>query len=140
MSFSALMLQPVGPKAGTPGIVVQDNTPPPAQPPPQAGSMWVMMAPIFVVMIVMFLMNRNQRKKESDTRAKLKKGDRVVSQSGILGELVEIDDRIAKVKIGPGTNVQMLVSTIGPYEVAASKADDKQLKDLKDAKVAADKK
>jgi hypothetical protein len=34
----------------------------------------------------------------------------------------------------------MLVSSIGPYEVAAAKADDKQLKDLKDAKVAADKK
>jgi len=100
----------------------------------------VMMAPIFVVMIVMFFMNRNQRKKESDTRAKLKKGDRVVSQSGIIGELVELDDKVAKVKIGPGTNVQMLVSSIGPYEVAAAKADDKQLKDLKDAKVAADKK
>lgn len=140
MSFSALMLQPVGPKAGTPGITVQDNTPAPAQQQAGGGSMWVMMAPIFVVMIVMFFMNRNQRKKESDTRAKLKKGDRVVSQSGIIGELVELDDKVAKVKIGPGTNVQMLVSSIGPYEVAAAKADDKQLKDLKDAKVAADKK
>jgi preprotein translocase subunit YajC len=134
------MLQPVGPKAGTPGITVQDNTPAPAQQQAGGGSMWVMMAPIFVVMIVMFFMNRNQRKKESDTRAKLKKGDRVVSQSGIIGELVELDDKVAKVKIGPGTNVQMLVSSIGPYEVAAAKADDKQLKDLKDAKVAADKK
>jgi preprotein translocase subunit YajC len=64
----------------------------------------------------------------------------VISQSGLLGELVDIDDRIAKVKIGPGTNVQMLVSSISPDEVAAAKADDKQLKDLKDAKVAADKK
>jgi preprotein translocase subunit YajC len=134
------MLQPVGPKAGTPGITVQDNTPAPAQQQAGGGSMWVMMAPIFVVMIVMFFMNRNQRKKESDTRAKLKKGDRVVSQSGIIGELVELDDKVAKVKIGPGTNVQMLVSSIGPYEVAAAKADDKQLKDLRDAKVAADKK
>jgi preprotein translocase subunit YajC len=134
------MLQPVGPKAGTPGITVQDSTPPPAQQQQQGGSMWVMMAPIFVVMIVMLFMNRNQKKKDATVRASLKKGDRVVSQSGILGELVEIDDRIAKVKIGPGTNVQMLVSSIGPYEVVAAKADDKQLKDLKDAKVAADKK
>lgn len=139
MSFSALMLQPVGPKAGTPGIAVPDNTPPPPQR-EQAGSMWVMMAPIFVVMIVMFFMNRSQKKKEVETRSKLKKGDRVVSQSGILGELVEIGERLAEVKIAPGTKVQMLVSTISPYEPAAAKADDKQLKDLKDAKVAADKK
>jgi preprotein translocase subunit YajC len=98
------------------------------------------MAPIFVVMVVMLFMNKSQKKKDADIRSKLKKGDRVISQSGLLGELVDIDDRIAKVKIGPGTNVQMLVSSIGPYEIAAAKADDKQLKDLKDAKVAADKK
>jgi preprotein translocase subunit YajC len=136
------MLQPVGPKAGTPGITVQDTTPAPAQSSGQqgGGSMWVMMAPIFVVMVVMLFMNRNQKKKDSAVRASLKKGDRVVSTSGLIGELIELDDRIAKVKIGPGTNVQMLVSSIGPYEVAIVKADDKQLKDLKDAKVAADKK
>jgi preprotein translocase subunit YajC len=135
------MLQPVGPKAGTPGITVQDTTPAPAQHEQQSGgSMWVMMAPIFVVMVVMLFMNKSQKKKDADIRSKLKKGDRVISQSGLLGELVDIDDRIAKVKIGPGTNVQMLVSSIGPYEIAAAKADDKQLKDLKDAKVAADKK
>jgi len=142
VSFSALTLQPVGPKAGTPGITVQDTTPAPAQHEQQqsGGSMWVMMAPIFVVMVVKLFMNKSQKKKDADVRAKLKKGDRVISQSGLLGELVDIDDRIAKVKIGPGTNVQMLVSSISPYEVAAAKADDKQLKDLKDAKVAADKK
>jgi preprotein translocase subunit YajC len=116
------MLQPVGPKAGTPGITVQDTTPAPAQREQQqsGGSMWVMMAPIFVVMVVMLFMNKSQKKKDADIRAKLKKGDRVISQSGLLGELVDIDDRIAKVKIGPGTNVQMLVSSIGPYEMAGS--------------------
>jgi preprotein translocase subunit YajC len=92
------------------------------------------------MMVVMLFMNSRQRKKESDIRAKLKKGDKVVSQSGIIGELVEIDERVAKVQIAPGTKVQMLVSTISPYEPAASKADDKQLKDLKDAKATADKK
>jgi preprotein translocase subunit YajC len=99
--------------------------------------MWVMMAPLFIVMLVMLFMNRGQKKKEADIRAKLKKGDKVVSQSGIVGELVEMDERIAKVKIAPGTNVSMLISTIGPYEVAVTKADDKQLKDLKDAKLTA---
>jgi preprotein translocase subunit YajC len=85
-------------------------------------------------------MNRGQKKKDAEIRAKLKKGDRVVSQSGILGELVEMDDRVAKVKIAPGTNVSMLISTVTPYEAAAPAKDDKQLRDLKDAKAGADKK
>ena len=144
MEFSALLNQPVGPKA-TPGITVTDGT----QPSPSSGgsqqqqgggSMLVMMAPIAVVMVVMLFMNRTQRKKDAEVRSKLKKGDRVVSQSGLIGELMEMDDRIAKVKIAPGTNVSMLVSAISPFEAVAAKADDKQLKDLRDAKAAADKK
>jgi preprotein translocase subunit YajC len=141
--FSALLLQPVGPKA-TPGITVDSTQPSPSggqqsyQSQQQGGgSMWVMMAPILVVMVVMLFMNRTQRKKDAETRAKLKKGDRVVSQSGIIGELVDMDDRVAKVKIAPGTNVSMLVSTISPFEAVAAKADDKQLKDLKEAKATA---
>ena len=144
MHFSALFSQPVGPKA-TPGITVTDGTQTsssgqPQQQQQQGGSMWVMMAPILVVMVVMLFMNRTQKKKDAEVRAKLKKGDRVVSQSGLIGELVDMDDRIAKVKIAPGTNVSMLVSTISPFEAVAAKADDKQLKDLRDAKAAADKK
>jgi preprotein translocase subunit YajC len=99
--------------------------------------MWVMMAPLFIVMLVMLFMNRGQKKKEADIRAKMRKGDRVVSQSGLVGELIEMDEALAKVKIAPGTTVNMLLSTISPYEVATAKGDDKQLKDLKDAKATA---
>jgi preprotein translocase subunit YajC len=94
---------------------------------------------MIIVMGVMLLMNRSQRKKDAEVRAKLKKGDKVLSQSGLIGELLDMDDRVAKVKIAPGCNVQMLVSTISPYDVTAAK-DDKQLKDLKDAKALGDKK
>jgi preprotein translocase subunit YajC len=95
-----------------------------------------MLAPIAVMMVVMLLMSRNQKKRDADIRSKLKKGEKVLSQSGLVGELVEMDDRIAKVKIAPGTNVQMLVSSLQPFEVApaSAKSDDKQLKDLKDAR------
>jgi preprotein translocase subunit YajC len=100
-----------------------------------------MFAVPLALMVMMLFMSRNQKKKDAETRSKLKKGDRVLSQSGLVGELVEMDDVIAKVKIAPGTNVQMLVSTLTPYEAKqAAKADDKQLKDLKDAKAVSDKK
>jgi preprotein translocase subunit YajC len=88
---------------------------------------------------VLFLMFR-RNKKEQDARAKLKKGDRIASQSGLVGELVELDARFAKVKLGPGNTVTMLASSILPLDAAPAKSDDKELKDLKDAKATADKK
>ena len=150
MFLNALSLQQVGPKAGAPvsagasGGTPQETAqsgPAPSAPGQSTGSTLVLLLPIFVVMVVMLLMGRNQKKKDADVRAKLRKGDRIVSQSGLVGELVELDDRFAKVKLGAGMTVQMLASSIAPLEpAAAAKADDKQLKDLKDAKALADKK
>ena len=91
----------------------------------------------------LFLMFRRQ-KKEAEQRSKLKKGDTVVSQSGLVGELIEMDERFAKVKIAPGTTVKMLVTSLAPLDGGGDKkapaSADKDLKDLKDAKVAAEKK
>ena len=100
-----------------------------------------MLLPFLIMIPFIFLMFRRQKKEAAD-RAKLKKGDRVVSQSGLIGELMEMDDRVAKVKLAPGTTVQMLTSSLSPFvtaDAAAAKKDD-ALKDLKDAKAAADKK
>lgn len=138
-ALSSSLLQPVGPKAGTPGT---------AAPPPDTAasssaqgsppSTWVLLLPMLVVVVFMLVTSRNQQKRDAQTRAKLKRGDRVVSQSGLIGELVDLDDKVAKVKIAPGTNVQMLISSVSPYEPTASTSGaggaDKALKDLKDAK------
>jgi preprotein translocase subunit YajC len=102
------------------------------------------MLPSMLMMLVfvpiLFLMFR-RNKTEKDARAKLKKGDRVVSQSGLVGELIEMEDRFAKVKLGPGNTVTMLTSSIQPLDpVVPAKGGETDLKDLKDAKVAGDKK
>jgi preprotein translocase subunit YajC len=145
LAYSSFLHQPVGPKAGTPGTS--------APPTPDTGASsgaaheqppntWIVLAPMLLVVVFMFFTSRTQKKKEAETRAKLKKGDRVVSQSGLLGELLEITDGLAKVKIAPGTNVQMLIGSISPYDAsaAAAPASEQNLKDLKDAKAAAEKK
>jgi preprotein translocase subunit YajC len=139
------MLQPVGPKGGgtpttaappTPDSSGAANQAPPAQ------STLFLLAPMLLVVVFMLFTSRSQKKKEAEVRAKLRKGDKVVSQSGLIGELIELDERIAKVKIAPGTNVQMLVSAISPFESAPAPGvdSDKKLADLKDAKAAAEKK
>jgi preprotein translocase subunit YajC len=140
LSNDLLFAQNVQPKATTPGVA-QEPTPsqgsgakPDAS--PIAGFMPIlMMAVIFVPFF--WLMTRRQ-KKEAQARSALKKGDRVTSNSGLVGELVEMDDRIAKVKIAPGVTVQMLANTITPLAEKAVAASPP--KELKEAKVGSDKK
>lgn len=107
--------------------------PAPAAPPP--GGQWQMLLPFLILIPFLFLSFRRQ-KKEQEARANLKKGDRVVTTGGLIGELVELDGNVAKVKIAPGTTVQVLPSNVSSYATPA----DKSLADLKDAKAAETKK
>ena len=146
MHFSALAFQqniaPVAqsaPPAANPTTAGTTAAPSPG-PAPQQPSMLPSLLMMLVFVPILFLMFR-RNSTEKAARAKLKKGDRVVSQSGLVGELVEMEDRFAKVKLGPGNTVTMLTSSIQPLDpVAPAKAGETDLKDLKDAKVAADKK
>lgn len=98
---------------------------------------------LMMLLIVPFLfMSFRRQKKEQEARGKLKKGDTVLTQSGLIGELVDINDREAKVKIAPGTTVRVLASGLSSYDpsAAADKKTDKALEDLKEAKAGADKK
>ncbi|HVJ91500.1 MAG TPA: preprotein translocase subunit YajC [Labilithrix sp.] len=132
--------QNVPPKQGTPGVA-QDSAPsgaPAPQNPP--GSMITMLLPFLILVPFLFLSFRRQ-KKEQAARKNLKKGDRVVTQAGLIGELVEMDERIAKVKIAPGTTVQVVATAVSAFELSASASKtDKELADLKEAKATADKK
>ncbi|HSQ66722.1 MAG TPA: preprotein translocase subunit YajC [Polyangiaceae bacterium] len=136
MEFAALMLQPSGPKAGTPAAEApaqpapaSQGTPPAAggqPPPPQMG---IFGSPLFFILLFLpfiFIMWR-RNKRETDARSKLKKGDKVIA-GGLVGEVMDIDDRIAKVKIAPGVTVQVLASALGPFETGAP-AKDKDTKD-----------
>ena len=108
----------------------------PSASPAAGGGAISMLLPFLILVPFLFMMFR-RNKKEAAQRALLKKGDRVVSTSGLIGELMEMDERFAKVKLAPGTTVQMLVSSISPLDPAGATATDKDLKDLKDAKAAA---
>lgn len=139
--MSLYFFQKVQPKQGTPGVA-QESAPadtPAQQNPP--GSMLTMLLP-FLILVPFLFMSFRRQKKETEARKNLKKGDRVVTQAGIIGELVEMDERIVKVKIAPGTTVQVLTNAVSSFEprAAAASKTDKELADLKEAKAAADKK
>lgn len=141
LSNDQLLAQNVPPKAGTPGVAVDPaqatgaaggSAPPPAS--PLGGFMPLLM--MLVIFVPFFLLMSRRQKKEQAARSSLKKGDKVTSTAGLLGELVEMDDRVAKVKIAPGVTVQMLANTISPV-IEPQKASDKE---LKEAKAVSDKK
>ena len=73
----------------------------------------------FVPLIVMMLLqSRGQAKKRKELESKLKKGDRVVTQSGLVGKLAEWGDaRYAKLEIAPGVKVQILKSSVLELDV-----------------------
>ena len=73
-----------------------------------------MLFPLLLVGMLVFIFwsSRSQQKKQETTIAQLKKGDRVVTQSGLVGRLVDVDPRYAKVEIAPGVKVQILRTSL----------------------------
>ena len=73
------------------------------------GSMLILFALMFVVMY--FFMIRPQRKQQKELEAfqnSLKKGDKVIiGNSGIFGEIAEVDDRTALVRVDGDTKLRV---------------------------------
>jgi len=82
--------------------------------------MLLMLLPLVLVLF----MSRNQSKKQKEIEAALKPGDQVVTQSGLIGKLVDIGERKVKLEIAPGVNVQVLKTSIQGIE-GDPKADPK---------------
>lgn len=132
--MSLYTFQNVPPKQGTPGVAEPSAPPGGAQEAPPPGSMLTLLLP-FLILVPFIFMSMRRGKKEQQARKSLKKGDRVVTQAGLIGELVEMDERLSKVKIAPGTTVQVVTTSISPFGTAQPASGD-----LKEAKATADKK
>ena len=83
----------------------------PAAPPP-SGLMGMLPMLIMVVPLVLLMVftSRSQAKKQTKLLSTLQKGDRVVTSGGVVGKLIELGDRYAKVEIAPGVKVDVLKS------------------------------
>ena len=119
-----LNLQPAAPKAGSPVAAPAQQTTTASeghgaagqQPPPAMG---ILGSPIFLMLLFVpfiFMMWR-RNKKETEARSKMKKGDKVVA-GGLVGEIVDVDERFAKVKVAPGVTVQVVANMMTPLDSA----------------------
>ena len=96
---------------------------PPAGGEGQGGFPWAMVQMfLFVLIFMWFFMIRPQRKKQKEHQAmltELAKGDRVVTNSGMLGTVVGIHEKFVVLKVSDETKIEFLKSSI------AGKVDEK---------------
>lgn len=85
----------------------------PAPAPPGLFDGPLMMFLLFVpVILLLFWQSRSQAKKQETLVNSLKQGDRVLTQSGLVGRLTEKNERYAKIEIARGVVVQVLRSSL----------------------------
>ncbi len=80
---------------------------------------------IFIFVIFYFLIIRPQAKKQKTHQeflTKLKRGDEVITASGILGTIEGITDQFVTLEIAEGVRIKMLRSQIATTPQAASES------------------
>jgi len=83
--------------------------------------------PIILIFAIMyFLMIRPQQKKVKEHRAMveaLRRGDRVVTQGGMIGKVVKVEDTEVEVEIATGVKVRVVRPTIAQVMSKTEPAD-----------------
>ena len=96
-----------------------------AAPPPQGPSPLLQLVPYFLIFLVFyFLIIHPTRKAEkeretalAELREGLKKGDRVVTNGGLYGEVVKADGKIVVLKLADNVKVRIARTAIAGPEV-----------------------
>lgn len=89
---------------------------PNAQPAAAPNQFMAMLPIIFMFFIVYFLLIRPQKKRQMElqkTIEALKKGDKIVTNGGIIGTVVGVKDKTVVVRVGDGeTKIEFLKSAV----------------------------
>lgn len=120
--------QNVPPAPGRDGTTQAPAAPPEAGNGPPGGPGLVggflpLLVMIVPMLLLLFFTSRSQQKRHAAVLASLKKGERVLTQSGLVGRLVEMKERYATLEISPGVKVDVLKSSLaGSADTAEAQA------------------
>jgi preprotein translocase subunit YajC len=82
----------------------------------QTGSSLVQLVPFLAIAVVFYFIffrpQQKQQKQHQTFLQGLKKGDEVVTQGGIIGEVVSVEDKVVTLNLGGGTKVRMLKAQV----------------------------
>ena len=83
---------------------------------PGTGDFLISLAPLILIFVVFyFLLIRPQQKRMKEHKemlGALRRGDRIVTGGGIIGQIVKVSDDECTVEIGEGMRVKVLRSTV----------------------------
>jgi preprotein translocase subunit YajC len=99
------------PAQPAPAPAAEQREPAQGGPAPESPGAFSLLFPLLLLLplfLIMFWSSRSQQKKQAQALSSLKKGDRVLTQSGLVGKLVEVGDRYAKVEVAPNVKIEML--------------------------------
>jgi preprotein translocase subunit YajC len=91
-------------------------------PPSLGGGLLPILIMVVPILLLLFFTSRSQQKKQAAVLTSLKKGDRVLLQSGLVGRFVEIKDRFAIIDLGSGVKVEVLKSSIAGQDSPEAQA------------------
>jgi len=93
--------------------------------------------PILIFAAFYLFLIRPQQKKQKELDNKLKKGDRVFTNAGIVGKIVELNDRRVTLEVSKGVNMVFLRTAIGGLDEGdPAKTEGDKGESSKDAKSA----
>jgi preprotein translocase subunit YajC len=73
----------------------------------------VLLPIIFLIFwFVMWRPQQKERKRQAEWLASIKKGDEIVTQSGIVGTVFQVEDRLVTLDVGGGNKLRILKSTV----------------------------
>ncbi len=128
-AFQDLPPQPQRLEVGQQGVPQTAQAPAPAPPassdPTGLGPLLPMLLMIAPLFLLMWWMSRSQQKRQEKSLAELKKGDRVLTQSGLVGKLLEVGDRYAKVEVAAGVKVEVLRTSLLGRDTGENQPDKK---------------
>lgn len=90
-----------------------------AQAPPQP-SLWVQLVPLALVFGIFYLLifrpMRKRQKAHAQFLGQLKRGDRVVTNGGLIGEIAAVEERVVHLRLADNVKVRVLKSAIAGAE------------------------
>lgn len=91
-----------------------------AQPGPQQPSIWVQLFPFALMLLIFYLLvlmpMRKRQKKVRDFQAAIKVGDRVITTSGIYGQVTKLNDASVQLQIADKVRIEVSRAAIGGYQ------------------------
>jgi preprotein translocase subunit YajC len=95
--------------------------------PPEGGSAWLQLVPFVLVLaifyfIILLPMKRKQRKVQ-EFLSSLKVGDRVITTSGIHGQVTKLGEETVQLQIADKVRIEVSKAAVGGYQGQAPVVD-----------------